>query len=148
MQEDHETYLRASIRLSEQARQKGNHPFGALLVKDGQVILTAENTVNTERDCTGHAELNLVRNASQQFDAETLSKCILYASTEPCAMCAGSIYWAGIPKVVYGCAAETLGKLAGSSLVIPCREIFARGKNRVEVIGPVLEEEAVRAITG
>lgn len=61
-------------------------------------------------------------------------------------MCAGAIYWAGIPKVVYGCSAKTIGKITGGNLVIPCREIFARRKNRVEVVGPILEEEAMRAV--
>ena len=138
---EHEALIRVCLRLATGAQEKGNHPFGALLAENGEILLTAENTVNTDRDCTRHAELNLVSRAVR--DRESLSHSTLYTSTEPCAMCAGAIYWAGIPTVVYGCSAASLGRITGGSLVIPCREIFSRGKHRVEVIGPVLEAEAM-----
>ncbi len=144
----HETFIRETIHLAAQARERGNHPFGSLLVHDGKVILTAENTVNTEHDYTCHAELNLVSSAAQQFEAKVLAKSILYTSTEPCAMCSGAIYWTGISTVVYGFSAEALGAMAGGGLVIPCREIFARGANLVQVIGPILEEEARKVHEG
>jgi tRNA(Arg) A34 adenosine deaminase TadA len=139
---NNETFIREAILLAAQARQHGNHPFGALLVQDGRVILTAENTVNTDHDQTRHAELNLVSTAARQFNSEILANTILYTSTEPCAMCAGAIYWTGIRVVVYGCSAELLGAMADGGLVIPCREIFARGSEAVEVIGPILEDDA------
>ena len=145
---NNKTFIREAIKLATQARQHGNHPFGALLVHDGNVILIAENTVNTDRDQTRHAELNLVSMAARQFDAEILSNTILYTSTEPCAMCAGAIYWTGIRTVVYGCSAELLGAIAEGGLVIPCREIFARGTEVIEVIGPILEDEAQKVHEG
>lgn len=144
----HDLFIRQSIHLAQSAKQKGNHPFGALLVKDGRVLLTAENTVNTEHDLTRHAELNLVSQASRDFDAQTLAQCILYTSTEPCAMCAGAIYWTGISKMVYGCSAERLGQLASGSFVVPSRNLFAHGKRLIEVIGPILEDEAVKVHEG
>ena len=80
----------------------GNHPFAAVLVdEDGRVLLQAENTVVTDRDGTGHAETNLVRLATQRFSPEELARCTIYASTEPCAMCAGAIHWSHIGRVVY-----------------------------------------------
>ncbi len=140
----HEQFMAQAIELSRQAREAGNHPFGALLAVDGRVILTAQNSVNTAHDTTHHAELNLVSAATRQFDAATLARAVLYTSTEPCVMCAGAIFWAGISTVVYGCAAETLGALAGGALVIPCRDIFTRGNPQVQVIGPILEAEAAQ----
>jgi tRNA(Arg) A34 adenosine deaminase TadA len=84
----------AAIALAWRAHEHGNHPFGAVLVDDhNQVVLQAENTVVTERDCTGHAETNLMRQASQRFSPEQLATYTLYTSTEPCAMCAGAIHW-------------------------------------------------------
>ncbi|MCB0041699.1 MAG: nucleoside deaminase, partial [Caldilinea sp.] len=81
---DHLTHLRAAIAVARRSRENGNHPFGALLVDEtGAVLLEAENTVNTARDCTGHAETNLVRLASQRFDRAVLERCTLYTSTEP-----------------------------------------------------------------
>jgi tRNA(Arg) A34 adenosine deaminase TadA len=90
---DDETFLRRAIAVAARARANGNHPFGALLVgPDGAVLLEAENTVVTEHDATGHAERNLMSLASRRFPRELLAKCTMYTSTEPCAMCAGSVY--------------------------------------------------------
>ena len=94
----------------------GDHPFGALLVKDGEVVLTAVNTVNTDHDNTRHAELNLVSQAMRQFDADFLADCVLYTSTEPCAMCAGAIYWAGITASSMVARPRNLEHIAGEIL--------------------------------
>lgn len=141
--EAHEANLRRAIALAGDARGRGNHPFGAILVIDGAEAACAENTVLTERDPTAHAEMNLLRSLAGRFDAAALARAVLYASTEPCAMCSGGIYWIGIQSVVYGCSAGTLGALAGASLVIPCEAIFSRGKRAVQVLGPLLEDEAI-----
>lgn len=138
--------LRHAIALAASARQHGNHPFGALLAdENGQVLLEAENTVVTENDSTGHAETNLVRLASRRFPTELLAKYTLYTSTEPCPMCSGAIFWSGIGRVIYALSEERLYAMAGDSpesLKMPCREVFARGGRLVEVLGPLLEEEA------
>ena len=134
---NHEDLIRLCIELAAKARKKGNHPFGALLFLDGRILLTAENTVNTEQDITCHAELNLVSMATREIEPDILTQATLYTSTEPCVMCAGAIFWAGIPMVVYGCPAETLGEMAGGAFVIPCRHIFSFGTRKVDVIGPV-----------
>ena len=139
----HESFIRQSLELAQQAKSKGNEPFGACLVHNGKIILSAENTINTENDPTGHAETNLVRKAGQT-PASTLKESILYTSTEPCAMCAGAIYWAGIKTVVFGCSNETLAEIAGPGLSMSCREVFAQGTGETEVIGPVIEDEAVK----
>lgn len=142
MIENDDVYMKQAIELAKKAMANGDHPFGALLVKDGQVVLTAVNTVNSEHDITRHAELNLVSQASRQFPHEFLADCTLVTSTEPCAMCAGAIYWSGIRHVVFGCSEAALGQIAGGDFLIPCKEIFARGADPVTVVGPVLEKEA------
>jgi tRNA(Arg) A34 adenosine deaminase TadA len=139
--------LARSVDLARQARASANHPFGALLAgPDREVLIEAENTVVTEQDCTGHAETNLVRAASSQFDPEFLTRCTLYTSTEPCAMCAGAIYWAGIGRVVFALSEASLRELTGvnaanPTLALPCREVFSRGPRRIAVEGPALEDE-------
>lgn len=151
---DHPSLLRQTFDLARKARQNGNHPFGALLADaHGNVVMAAENTVETEGDCTGHAELNLVRLASIRYRPAELAQLTLYTSTEPCAMCAGAIYWSGIGKVVYGLSEEGLRDLTGNhpqnpTLSLPCREVFARGQRTIEVIGPLLEDEAQKVHTG
>ena len=146
--------LRKAIAVAAQARAHGNHPFGAVLVDaQGHILLEAENTVNTAHDCTGHAETNLIRKASTAFPAEVLAGCTLYASTEPCAMCAGAIFWSGVGRVVYALSEAGLLELAAhlpgdNFLNLPCREVFARGGRVVEVAGPLLEEEARKVHLG
>ena len=93
--EGHEPFLREAIALSKSAMERGDEPFGSVLVKDGEVILRAENSVFTGHDMTNHAEMNLVKLAAQHYDTAFLADCTLYTSTEPCAMCSGAIYWSG-----------------------------------------------------
>ncbi len=146
MDESDLSHLRAAIAVAWRAREHGNHPFGALLVDDaGRAVLEAENTVVTERDATGHAETNLVRLASKQFSKAQLASCTMYASCEPCAMCAGASHWSGIGRVVYALSEADLYALIGHSpeqLVIPCRDVFARAGRKTEVVGPSTELDA------
>jgi tRNA(Arg) A34 adenosine deaminase TadA len=139
-------HLRAAIALAGQAREHGNHPFGALLVNaDNQVVFQAENSVVTERDVTGHAETNLVRLVSHHLSPEELTRCTLYTSTEPCAMCAGAIHWSGIRRVVYALSEEALYEIIGPSpehLLLPCRQVFAQSQRPMTVLGPALELQA------
>ncbi|MBK7897177.1 MAG: nucleoside deaminase [Candidatus Promineifilaceae bacterium] len=138
--ENEEQYMRQAIGLAQQAVANGDHPFGALLVRRGVVVLTAVNSVHTDHDITRHAELNLVSQAARQFSPQFLAECTLVTSTEPCAMCAGAIYWSGISHIIFGCSAAALGAIAGGDFLIPCAEIFARGSRPVTVLGPMLEE--------
>ena len=144
--------LRAAIALAQSAVAHGNHPFGALLADThGNVLLEAENTVVTERDCTGHAETNLVREAGRWHPREALSRCTLYASTEPCAMCAGAIFWSGVGRVVFALGSPRLSELMGDTpdqLLPRCADVLAGGMRRVEVVGPALEGEAEQVFTG
>lgn len=142
MAETHETYMREAIALSQAAMDKGNEPFGAILVRNGEVLLRIENSVSTGHDLTNHAEMNLVKEAMKHYEPTDLHDCILYTSTEPCAMCAGATYWSGIGTLIYGCSEERLGQIAGIGLDVPCRRIFESGARKVEVIGPLLEDEA------
>jgi tRNA(Arg) A34 adenosine deaminase TadA len=141
-----ETFVKQSIGLARSARTAGNHPFGALLALDGVVVLTAQNTVVTSADPTAHAETNLVADAIRQLMPDQIGRAVLYTSCEPCAMCVGKMYWAGIRSVVYALPAEELAALAGGSFVVPCRELFARAADRVNVIGPLLVDRLARCI--
>ena len=138
--------LKAAIALAESARRHGNHPFGALLAdKDGNVLLRAENTVVSSSDCTGHAETNLMREASKKYPVSLLATCTLYTSTEPCPMCAGAIFWGGVGRVVYGLSQAGLYALTGDSperILLACSEVLSRAGRPVEVNGPALEAEA------
>lgn len=141
------THLRRAIQVSVDARAHGNHPFGAILVTGDGRVLEAENTVLTDRDVTAHAETNLVRLAWRTQDATELAASTLYTSCEPCAMCAGAMFWAGIGRMVYALSGRGLIALAASEdasreLDLPSREVFAHGVPVVAVSGPHLEDEA------
>lgn len=137
-----EVFAKQAIELAREARRAGNHPFGALLVLDGQVVLTAVNTVGTDADPTAHAETNLVAEAIRRLTPDQRRRSVLYTSCEPCAMCVGKMYWAGIRSVVYALAAEELALLAGRDFLIPCRELFDRALEPVAVTGPLLRDQA------
>jgi tRNA(Arg) A34 adenosine deaminase TadA len=131
-----------ALELARQAAANGDHPFSALLVHRSEIVVECLNTVNTNGDRTRHPELDILRKAARKDPDFPFSETVLYASTEPCAMCTGGIYWSGIPTLVYGCPTETLAGFTGGKLVMPSRQLLARGKRRVEVIGPVLPELA------
>jgi tRNA(Arg) A34 adenosine deaminase TadA len=143
-------FLRHAIKVSHRARQNGNHPFGAILVHNNTVLLEAENTVNSQKDATGHAETNLMRLASQRLPPEILAESTLYSSCEPCAMCSGAMYWTGVRRLVYALPEAALYALTGSNpnnptMHLPCREVLARGQGVFEILGPALETEALEA---
>ena len=147
-------FLRLAIDVAARARSAGNHPFGAVLASaDGEVLLEGENSVTTERDVTGHAELNLVRAASHRYAEDELASTTLYSSTEPCAMCSGGIYWSGIGRVVYALAEASLGELTGADAENPTMHLSARtvlnaGQRSIEVEGPVDLPEALTVHRG
>ena len=106
--------MRRAIALAKQSRARGDHPFGALLVNEnGDILLEAMNTCGTKGDRTGHAERNLMTEASMRFTAEELAACTMVTSAEPCAMCAGSVYWTGVGHVLHGMSERALKELIG-----------------------------------
>lgn len=142
-------YLRRAIELAAEARAGGRHPFGSLIVDGrGEVVVEARNNaVLPMGDPTQHAELVACKEVAPLLSLEELAGCTLYTSTEPCAMCAGAIYWTGIGRVVYALPEQGLMRYTGSheenpTLDLPCREVFARGQRPVAVAGPALEDEA------
>lgn len=151
---DHKTFLCRSIDIARQSRANGNHPFGALLVgPDGDILMEQENAFSPDGDGTGHAERVLMTRASIAYEPEFLAGCTMYTSAEPCAMCAGAAYWAGIGRVVYGMAEKALKDLIGPhpenlTMDLPCRTVFNAGQRNVEVVGPMLEEEAAAVHEG
>lgn len=136
-------HLRRANGVAQRALADGHHPFGALLVDaDGETVLLEQGNV----DSVNHAEAVLARAAAARFDAQRLWQCTLVTTVEPCAMCAGTLYWAHIGRVVYGMSEARLLQLTGNhaenpTLDLPCRDLFARGQKAIRVIGPLPEAE-------
>ncbi|MGA0569784.1 nucleoside deaminase [Variovorax sp. VNK109] len=141
-------YMRQAIAWSVTARERGNRPFGAVVV-DAQGHVLAEAYCNTTEtgDCTGHAETNAVRMLSPKVSREVLAGATIYSSGEPCVMCAGAIFWSNIRRVLYGIDAVSLRVFRGErqeqkDAELSCRDVFAASPHHIECIGPVLLEEA------
>lgn len=133
--------LQRAQAIAQHAADAGHHPFGALLAApDHQTILLEQGNV----DSVNHAEAVLAREAARLYPPELLWQCTLVTTVEPCAMCAGTQYWAHIGRVVYGMEESELLAFTGNhaanpTLDLPCREVFGRGQKAVTVIGPVPE---------
>jgi tRNA(Arg) A34 adenosine deaminase TadA len=142
-------HLRRANEVARAAMDAGHHPFGALLVApdDATVLLEQRNV-----DSVNHAEAVLAREAARLYAPAMLWGCTLVTTVEPCAMCAGTQYWAHIGRLVYGMSETRLLELTGNhaenpTLDLPCREVFARGQKAVQVWGPVVEvEEEIAAL--
>ncbi|HSE97602.1 MAG TPA: nucleoside deaminase [Blastocatellia bacterium] len=143
-----EAFLQRAIDLAMQARQHGNHPFGALLVIDEQIALTAENTVMSDNNPTSHAETNLIQKAIAMLPKEVIAGAELYTSCEPCAMCTGATYWAGVRRIVFALSSEELAKVAGGNGLAACREVLKGAEKEMEVEGPFMLEEALKVHEG
>jgi tRNA(Arg) A34 adenosine deaminase TadA len=146
--------LRDAIAVADAAVANGNHPFGAVLADaSGRVVLSAQNTVNTENDCTGHAETNLVRAAWKQLGPAALADHTLYTSCEPCAMCSGAIYWSGIGAMVFAMTEKDLAELTGDHSENPTMSLSSAlvlnsGTRAIAVRGPALIDEAAASHAG
>lgn len=133
-----EAALRRANSVALGAMAQGRHPFGALLLApDHETVLAEQGNLDT----VNHAEATLARAAAGQYSPEYLWACTLVTTFEPCAMCAGTAYWANIGRIVYGASEEALLGLTGAhaenpTLALPCRELFARGQKPLKVFGP------------
>jgi len=138
--------MREVFAIARRARAHGNRPFGALLVAgNGAVLAAAENSQVTDGQVLAHAEMNLLHRAVTEFSADVLAGSTLYTSAEPCAMCAGAIFWSGVSRLVFGLSGDRLHQLSGFTphmLVASARDVLARAGRQVEVVGPVFEAEA------
>ena len=128
MEEDRSFLMRA-IEIAGNNIEKGGGPFGAVVSKNGKIISEAFNRVILTNDPTAHAEMLAIREAASVLKSHDLGECTLYASCEPCPMCLGAIYWAGIKKVVYACE-KTDAEEAGFSDKLIYEEIMLEPENR------------------
>lgn len=141
-----EELIRRAIAESREAMRAGDMPYGAILVIDGREVLSARNSVLTTADVTAHAELNLVRRACAELASEQLARATMYTSTEPCAMCAGAIYWAGIRSLVFSCSTELDAQISEDPFAVPARTVLREGKEETSIRGPLLEGEAAEVL--
>lgn len=137
-------FMRLAIAAAREAAELGNTPFGAVLARADKKLAVAGNEQITGVDCTAHAEIALVRKAMQQLGLSALVGTTVYTSGEPCAMCAGALFWAGVSRVVYGATSNDIAlALGGPNLPIRAAQVLAECSPDISVEGPLLREEAV-----
>ncbi len=141
----HEFFIKKCHQLAIEAGKNGNLPFGAVLVSDNKIIMTAQNSVISDNDSTRHAELNLIVKSQRSYPREFLQKCTLYASTAPCLMCTAALWSAGITKIVYSVSYETYAKtIPGKDKYIKIIEVYRHLNTEAEIIEGILEKEGLK----
>jgi len=140
-------YMRLAIQASRTAFEAGDMPYGAVLVSAaGELLQVSRNRQVSTSDCTAHAEVVLVREASARMGQAALQGSTVYASGEPCAMCSGAMFWAGVRRIVYAAATDVMAELSGGDVLpIRCAQVLAGAVPPVQVDGPV-EAEAALAV--
>ncbi len=135
MEHDHDKFIRMAIGLAE----KGDTPYGALVLQRGQVIGTGYNTVRSSRDVTAHSEILAIRAAMEETGTTNLEDCTLYSNAEPCPMCMTAILWAKIPRLVFGATSESLSEYT-QTLRPSARELAALNGNAIQITSGILED--------
>lgn len=143
-----EFFMRKAIDLAKQARKEGNEPFGAILVKDDEIVMVGENKINTFCDPTHHAEIGLIRRYCSENNIFDLREYTLYTSCEPCVMCSGAMVWANLGRLVFSVTHDQLAEIAGSNIMISCSEVFEKSPNIPLVVEKILNEEGISVFEG
>lgn len=135
---DHESHLRRTFDLAREAAERGDLPFGSVLVRDDTVVMADSNRELTGDDIRRHPELHLAYRGCREFDVDGRSETVMYTSTEPCAMCAGGMTSAGFGRVVYSVGSDEMAEFTGREPSVRSAEIL---DGITPVVGPVLNDE-------
>ncbi|SEW34745.1 nucleoside deaminase [Halobacterium jilantaiense] len=134
---DHDSHMREALELARAAVDRGDEPFGSVLVRDNTVIMKESNQERTEDDIRRHPELHLAYRACREYDAEERAEMVMYTSTEPCPMCAGGMTTAGFGRVVYSVGSDELADFTGTAPSVRSAAIL---EGVSDVVGGVLNE--------
>lgn len=125
--------------------KKGDLPYGAVIVKNQQIVIRSYNTAQTDNDVSAHGELNALRAFTKQYgySLDALSGYTLYTTCEPCPMCAAACVWAGVSQVVFGAFTKQLIDLGSPQIDISCKTIAEKSFQNIDVIGGILADECL-----
>lgn len=144
MTEQDRKFMQMAIDASIQNVKNGGGPFGAVIVRDGQVIATGVNRVTANNDPTAHAEVSAIRSACAQLGTFHLQDCVIYTSCEPCPMCLSAIYWSGITRIYYGNTAQDADDIGFSDKFI-YDELATPMSQRSIPVQNIMRDEALSA---
>lgn len=144
---DDKIYMKKAIELAKAAVEHGNEPFGAVLVKDDEIVFTNENQIYTKHDPTFHGEAGLIREFCEKIGITNLHEYTMYASCEPCFMCSGAMVWVKLGRLVYGASNDDLEKILGNEGGCNCsRIVFENSFWKPDVTEGVLREESIKVL--
>jgi tRNA(Arg) A34 adenosine deaminase TadA len=134
-------YMRLAIRKAQEGIAAGQSPFGSAIIRLGEVVAVTHNTVWRDGDPTAHAEVNCIRAAARELRTIFLHGCVLYSTTEPCAMCLSAIHWAKIERVVFGATIADAQTAGFSELCISAKDLARQARSPVQVEDGLLRQE-------
>ncbi len=141
-----ELFMRRAIELSASAVEHGNEPFGAVLVKDGEIVYSSENKIYTRHDPTYHGEAGLIREFCAETAITDLSEYTLYSSCEPCFMCSGALVWVKLGRLVYAASNNELEELLGNVGCSCSSLVFENSFWSPQVTAGVLREKSLEIL--
>ena len=139
-------FMEKAIELSVKAVEHGNEPFGAVLVKDNEIVYTNENQIYTQNDPTFHAEMGLLRRFVAETGITDLKDYTMYSSCEPCFMCSGAMVWVNLGRLVFGAGNADLEEMLGNPGCSSCQLVFENSVRKPLVTGGVLREESLKVL--
>ncbi|RUT05777.1 tRNA-specific adenosine deaminase [Chroococcidiopsis cubana SAG 39.79] len=132
------------MRLALAEAKQGDSPYGAVIVKDNEVVAKGYNTVKRDCDPSAHAEMNVIRSLTAKIQTPSLEGYTIYATGEPCPMCASVCVWAGVSEIIIGASIQDLISVNQSQIDLACDEIIAKSFRNIKVTKGVLREECVK----
>ncbi|WP_042195750.1 nucleoside deaminase [Paenibacillus camerounensis] len=142
-----ELFMKEAIRLSRLAVEHGNEPFGAVLVKDGEIVYRNENQIYSAADPTFHAEAGLLRSFCAETYITDLREYTLYSSCEPCFMCSGAMVWTRLGRLVYAASDIDLCELLDEQGSNASKIVFDNSHHKPQVTGGILREESLKILS-
>jgi tRNA(adenine34) deaminase len=138
---NHEQFIQEALIEAK----KGDLPYGAVIVKDNEIIMRGYNTAQTDNDVAAHAELNVLRAFTKKYgySLDALSGYTLYTTCEPCPMCAAACVWAGVSTIVFGASSQQVKELGQEQINLACKTVIDQGFQNIEVVGGILAEECL-----
>ncbi len=131
------------MRLALTEAKEGDAPYGAVIVKDNEVVAVAHNTVTRDNDPSAHAEINAIRSLTAKLKNPSLEGYSIYTTGEPCPMCATACVWSGLSEIVYGASIQDLITVNQSQINISCEEVIDKSFRKIKVTKDVLKNECL-----
>ncbi|MDF5736485.1 MULTISPECIES: nucleoside deaminase [unclassified Nostoc] len=131
------------MRLALAEAKEGDAPYGAVIVKDNEIMAVAHNTVSRDNDPSAHAEINVIRSLTAKLQNPSLEGYSIYTTGEPCPMCATACVWSGLSEIVYGASIQDLISVNQSQINISCEEVIAKSFRNIKVTKGVLKNECL-----